>query len=65
MKARHILIIPKLDSLDEQRAHHLADSVANLWRTGSRYDSLSAKFHDPDEVRAFNDPFPKKDLPPP
>ena len=64
VKARHILIIPKLDSLDEQRAHRLADSVANAWRTGSRYDSLSAKFHDPDEVRAFNDPFPKKDLPP-
>ena len=64
VKARHILIIPKLDSLDEQRAHRLADSVATAWRAGSRYDSLSSKFHDPDEVRAFNDPFPTKDLPP-
>ena len=64
VKARHILIIPALDSLDEQRAHRLADSVATAWRAGSRYDSLSAKFHDPDEVRAFNDPFPTKDLPP-
>jgi peptidyl-prolyl cis-trans isomerase SurA len=64
VKARHILIIPKLDSLDEQRAHRLADSVAKAWRAGSRYDSLSAKYHDPDEVRAFNDPFPTKDLPP-
>ncbi len=64
VKARHILIVPKLDSLDEQRAHRLADSVAAAWRAGSRYDSLSAKYHDPDEVRAFNDPFPTKDLPP-
>ncbi len=64
VKARHILIVPKLDSLDEQRAHRLADSIATAWRSGSRYDSLSAKFHDPDEVRAFNDPFPTKELPP-
>jgi peptidyl-prolyl cis-trans isomerase SurA len=64
VKARHILIVPRLDSLDEQRAHRLADSVATAWRAGSRYDSLSAKFHDADEVRAFNDPFPTKELPP-
>ena len=64
VKARHILIVPALDSLDEQRAHKLADSVANAWRTGTRYDSLSARFHDPDEVKAFNDPFPTKELPP-
>ena len=64
VKARHILIVPALDSLDEQRAHTLADSVANAWRTGTRYDSLSARFHDPDEVKAFNDPFPTKELPP-
>jgi peptidyl-prolyl cis-trans isomerase SurA len=64
VKARHILIVPALDSLDEQRARTLADSVAGAWRGGSRYDSLSAKFHDPDEVKAFNDPFPTKELPP-
>jgi peptidyl-prolyl cis-trans isomerase SurA len=63
VKARHILIIPSLDSLDEQRAGRLADSVAGVWRGGARYDSLSSRFHDPDEVKAFNDPFPKKDLP--
>ncbi len=64
VKARHILIIPTLDSADERRAHTLADSVAGAWRSGARFDSLSAKFHDPDEVKAFNDPFPTKDLPP-
>ena len=64
VKARHILIIPHLDSLDEQRAYRLADSVAKVWRGGTRYDTLSAKFHDPDEIRAFNDPFPRSELPP-
>jgi peptidyl-prolyl cis-trans isomerase SurA len=65
VKARHILIIPTLDSLDEQRAFRLADSVAKVWRSGTRYDTLSARFHDPDEIRAFNDPFPRSELPPP
>ncbi len=64
VKARHILIIPALDSADERRANLLADSLANAWRSGSRYDTLSAKFHDPDEIRAFNDPFPRAELPP-
>ncbi len=65
VKARHILIIPALDSADERRANQLADSVANAWRSGARYDTLSAKFHDPDEIRAFNDPFPRSELPAP
>ncbi len=64
VKARHILIVPKLDSADEQRAGRLADSVATAWRAGTRYDSLSLRFHDPDEVRGFNDPFPRSELPP-
>jgi peptidyl-prolyl cis-trans isomerase SurA len=64
VKARHILIIPTLDSADERRARVLADSVARVWRSGSRFDTLSSRFHDPDEVKAFNDPFPKEKLPP-
>ena len=63
VKARHILIIPVLDSTDERRANVLADSVATAWRAGARYDTLSAKFHDVDEIRAFNDPFPRDSLP--
>ena len=63
VKARHILIIPTLDSADERRARQLGDSVATVWRAGARYDSLSARFHDPDEVKAFNDPFPRAELP--
>jgi peptidyl-prolyl cis-trans isomerase SurA len=65
VKARHILITPTLDSADEQRARKLADSVATAWRAGARYDSLNARFHDPDEVKGFNDPFPKAELPAP
>jgi peptidyl-prolyl cis-trans isomerase SurA len=63
VKARHILITPTLDSLDEQRARRLADSIATTWRAGARYDSLQTKFHDPDEVRGFADPFPRSELP--
>ncbi|HYW51496.1 MAG TPA: peptidylprolyl isomerase, partial [Gemmatimonadaceae bacterium] len=65
VKARHILIIPTLDSTDERRARQLADSIATVWRSGARYDTLTAKFHDPDEVRGFNDPFPRSELPEP
>ncbi len=63
VKARHILITPTLDSADESRAFRLADSVATAWRAGSRYDSLQTKFHDPDEVRGFAEPFPRAELP--
>ena len=64
VKARHILIVPPLDSVDERRARVRADSIATAWRAGSRYDSLTVKFHDPDEVKGFNDPFPVAQLPP-
>ncbi len=63
VKARHILIIPTLDSADESRALRLADSIATVWRSGARYDSLQIRFHDPDEVRGFAEPFPKAELP--
>jgi len=63
VKARHILIIPTLDSADESRALRLADSIATVWRSGARYDSLQIRYHDPDEVRGFADPFPRAELP--
>lgn len=46
VKARHILIQPKLDSADDARAHALADSVADAWRKGANVDSLTNRFHD-------------------
>ena len=46
VKARHILIRPKLDSFDLKRAQLEADTVARLWRAGSPFDSLAKKHHD-------------------
>ena len=64
VKARHILVRYTIDSADVARTRRLADSVATAWRAGARYDSLAARFHDPDELRAFNDPINRADLPP-
>ena len=46
VKARHILIRPRIDSADVARARLEADSVAAQWRAGVSYDSLAAKHHD-------------------
>jgi peptidyl-prolyl cis-trans isomerase SurA len=46
VKARHILIQWKLDSADEKVAKVRADSIANVWRKGANFDSLSLRFHD-------------------
>lgn len=46
VKARHILIQWKLDSADEKAAKVRADSIANAWRKGANFDSLSTRFHD-------------------
>ncbi|MCU0625848.1 MAG: peptidylprolyl isomerase [Gemmatimonadaceae bacterium] len=64
VKARHILVRYTIDSADVVRTRRLADSVATAWRNGARFDSLTARFHDPDELKAFNDPINRADLPP-
>lgn len=46
VRARQILIAPKIDSADVERTHKLADSVAALWRAGTPFDSLAKKYHD-------------------
>jgi peptidyl-prolyl cis-trans isomerase SurA len=46
VKARHILIQWKLDSADERVSKARADSIANVWRKGANFDSLSVRFHD-------------------
>lgn len=46
VKARHILLSWTLDSTDEVRARAQADSIANAWRKGASFDSLSVRFHD-------------------
>ncbi|MGQ0715635.1 MAG: peptidylprolyl isomerase [Gemmatimonadaceae bacterium] len=65
VKARHILIRPKLDSIDVAAARARADSVANAWRAGASLDSLVARFHDPIEERSIPNPFPRNQLPEP
>ena len=63
VKARHILIVPVIDSADLERGRVEADSVARLWRAGTAFDSLAAKHHDPAEERGILQPFPKDSLP--
>jgi peptidyl-prolyl cis-trans isomerase SurA len=46
VKARHILIRPAIDTLDEQRARLEADSVAQQWGAGVSFDTLTKKHHD-------------------
>lgn len=50
-KSRHILIRPEIDSVARARTRALADSVAELWRNGTPFDTLVAKFHDNIEER--------------
>ena len=66
VRARHILIRPKLDSTDLARAHAEADTVAKLWRAGAPFDSLAKKHHDyaAKEETAILDPMPRDSLPP-
>jgi len=65
VKARHILIAPKVDSADVVRAHLEADSVAAAWRAGASFDSLAKKHHDfaSGEETTLLTPFPRAQLP--
>jgi len=53
VKARHILIRPKIDSADVIAARVRADSAIARWRAGASYDSLVATYHDPLEERSI------------
>jgi peptidyl-prolyl cis-trans isomerase SurA len=67
VRARHILIRPKLDSADLARAHLEADTVAKAWRAGAPFDSLAKKHHDyaAKEETSILDPMPRDSLPAP
>jgi peptidyl-prolyl cis-trans isomerase SurA len=64
-KVRHILIKPAYDSSDVQRARLRADSVLALWRAGTNFDTLVARYHDlaSDEARGVLEPFERAKLP--
>jgi peptidyl-prolyl cis-trans isomerase SurA len=60
VQARHILLIPEVDSLHVDSARALADSVRRLVQHGASFDSLQRKFHDPSaEKQADNVPVDK------
>ena len=63
VRARHILIRAKVDSVDIAAAHAEADTVAAQWRTGAAFDSLAARHHDPAEERSILQPFDRAQLP--
>ena len=66
VKARHILISPKVDSADVARAKLEADSVVAALKAGTAFDSLAKKHHDfaSGEETTLLTPFPRSQLPP-
>jgi len=65
VKSRHILITPRIDSMDVAAARREADSVAAQWRAGAPFDSLAKKHHDyrSGEETTLLTPFPRAQLP--
>ncbi len=65
VKARHNLIVPKIESADISRTKLLADSVAKLWKSGASFDSLAKKYHDyaGKEETSLLSPFVRDSLP--
>jgi peptidyl-prolyl cis-trans isomerase SurA len=60
VQARHILLIPDIDSIHVDSARALADSVRRLVLRGAPFDSLQRKLHDPSaEKQAENVPADK------
>ena len=60
VQARHILLIPDIDSVHVDSARALADSVRRLIMRGASFDSLQRALHDPSaERQAENVPVDK------
>lgn len=66
VKARQILIKPRIDSSDVQRTAKLADSVAALLKQGVPFDTLAKKYNDwaGKEETSLLTPFARDSLPP-
>jgi peptidyl-prolyl cis-trans isomerase SurA len=52
VQARHILLIPEIDSVHVDSARVLADSVRRLILAGASFDSLQRALHDPSAERS-------------
>ncbi|HUQ82296.1 MAG TPA: peptidylprolyl isomerase [Gemmatimonadaceae bacterium] len=65
VKARHILIRPRIDSTDIAAAKLRADSASKLWQSGVPFDTLVARYHDRDaqEETGSLQPFDRTQLP--
>jgi peptidyl-prolyl cis-trans isomerase SurA len=60
VQARHILLIPEIDSVHVDSARALADSVRRMIMRGASFDSLQRALHDPSaERQAENVPVDK------
>jgi peptidyl-prolyl cis-trans isomerase SurA len=54
VKARHILIMPTVDSSRVEEARVRADSVLTAWKGGANFDTLASRFSDePTHVRTM------------
>jgi peptidyl-prolyl cis-trans isomerase SurA len=63
VKARHILIRPVIDSADIAAAKLRADSVLAMWKGGTNFDTLAARYHDSEEEKGSLQPFDRAQLP--
>ncbi|MES2123860.1 MAG: peptidylprolyl isomerase, partial [Gemmatimonadota bacterium] len=54
VQARHILIMPPVDSADEARARARALEIYNLVSAGASFDSLQREAHDPGEEKEIS-----------
>ena len=63
VRARHILIKPDVDSTDLANSRAVADTVLDLWRKGTSYDTLLARYHDYDEERSIPEGIARDSLP--
>jgi peptidyl-prolyl cis-trans isomerase SurA len=51
VQARHILLVPEIDSAHVNQARRLADSVEKALAAGASFDSLQRLYHDPSSER--------------
>ena len=65
VKARHILIRPRIDSTDIAAAKLRADSASAQWQAGVSFDTLVVRYHDRDaqEETGSLQPFERDKLP--
>jgi parvulin-like peptidyl-prolyl isomerase len=63
VKARHILITPRIDSADVRLARERADSAFAAWKAGVPFDTLVLRYHDNSEDRGSIQPFELAQLP--